>query len=359
MFITTVKKGLYSVRWAVLSAFVLGLVGCQKEEIKVYTAPKDVAAPAAMAAQEPELSPHEHRAVPQVTYTLPKGWKVTGPGRMSVVDFDIVGDDGKQAGVSVTQLGNLQGKDALLVNMFRVNLGMKELSDEEAAKELKPVSLGTETGKLFEISGKRDAESASGTNSQSQVVSVVTVFVHHPDGTWFYRLAGDPTLVEQQKPVFLEFLKSVQIKETKETPATEPEKVAGNFNWNVPKSWKTEAAGQMQVARFAVSGKDNSKAEVFVSVFPSDTGGALANVNRWRRQLGLEETDENQLAKLVSPLDESNPQSILVDMTNQGRRMIGAIMPRNGQYWFYKLLGDAEVVSSEKENFVAFAKSNP
>jgi hypothetical protein len=32
----------------------------------------------------------------------------------------------------------------------------------------------------------------------------------------------------------------------------------------------------------------DGKAEVTVSAFPGDTGGLLANLNRWRGQIGLE-----------------------------------------------------------------------
>ncbi len=130
---------------------------------------------------------------------------------------------------------------------------------------------------------------------------------------------------------------------------------AQNFNWNVPTQWKTQPAGQMQVARFSVPGK----AEVFVSVFPSDTGGTLANVNRWRRQLHLTELTEANLASVVSPLDPANSQATLVDMTNNGQQLLGAIVPRDGQYWFYKLLGDASSVAPQKDAFIAFAKSKP
>jgi hypothetical protein len=46
-------------------------------------------------------------------------------------------------------------------------------------------------------------------------------------------------------------------------------------------------------------------------------------------------------------------------MTNSPTRLVGAVVPRGGRYWFYKLSGDAEAVAFEKEAFVAFAKSQP
>jgi hypothetical protein len=334
----------------VVILFVLALCGCQKEEIRVYTAPKDGPEPVAQADQqapEPE-SPHAQRARPQVTWKLPQGWREDGANSMSLANFTIPGPAGKEASVSITQLGNLTGKDALLVNMFRQEFGLPELSDEEVAKQLHPVEVGTQKGNLFELMGTR----------KDQTLRIVTVVIHHPEGSWFYRISGDPDVVENQKPAFLEFLKSIQVNEVP-AAAPEPEVASEKFNWTVPATWKATAPGQMQVARFAVPEKNNGKAEVFVSVFPGDTGGNLANLNRWRKQLGMEPATEQDLSQLISSLDPSNPQAILVDMSNNNRRLIGAIVPRDGKYWFYKLLGDAAAVAPEKDAFTAFAKSQP
>ena len=126
-----------------------------------------------------------------------------------------------------------------------------------------------------------------------------------------------------------------------------------------PEQWKEIPAGQMQVAKFAVPERGGARAEVFVSVFPNDTGGALANVNRWRKQIGLADVPPSELPRMVSPLDPAQPEAILVDMTNSSKRLLGAIVPREGRYWFYKLLGDAAAVSPEKDAFVAFVKTQP
>ena len=49
--------------------------------------------------------------------------------------------------------------------------------------------------------------------------------------------------------------------------------------------------------------------------------------------------------------------SLLVDLERVPG--LASIVPRDGGYWFYKLVGDAEAVAPEKEAFVAFAKSQP
>ena len=73
----------------------------------------------------------------------------------------------------------------------------------------------------------------------------------------------------------------------------------------------------------------------------------------------LPEIGDKELVSLAKPLDASLPNTILVELTNDTQRMLGAIVPRGGQWWFYKMLGDAAVVGAERDNFIRFAKSNP
>jgi hypothetical protein len=115
----------------------------------------------------------------------------------------------------------------------------------------------------------------------------------------------------------------------------------------------------MQVAKFSVPAKGDAKAEVSVSIFPSDTGGTLSNIRRWRTQIGLGDAPDAELSKLAAPLDPQNAGAILVDMANGSQRLLGAIVPRGGRWFFYKLLGDEAAVAPQKEAFVAFVKSQP
>jgi hypothetical protein len=321
------------------------LAGCKKEEIRVYHAPKEKTPVRAMAQH-----PSTPRLRPQVIWTLPKGWKEMGPGQMSVASFAITGPGGQEAQVTITPLTQLAGREAVVVNMWRQQMGLEEISPEAVTKQLQPVEVGSEKGKLFEVSGKAE--------SGSEPVRIVTAMVHRSDASWFYKLSGDATLVETQKPIFIEFLKSIRLTEAAPTDADST--AAGSKpKWQVPTEWKELPPGQMQVAKFALPERSGAKAEVFVSVFDTDTGGTLANVNRWRRQIGLAEIQQNELKPLLSSLDPANPQAMLVDMTNNNKRLLGAIVPRGGRYWFYKLQGDADAVTPEKEDFMTFAKSQP
>jgi hypothetical protein len=339
-------------RWCFLILAGAG-AGCQREEIQVYTAPKDppraVRAVDSHAVDSPSRAP---RAKPQVTWTLPQGWKESAASQMSVASFAIQDTGGLEAQVTITPLGRLAGHDTQLVNMWREAVGLEPLDAEEAAKQFESVEVGGESGRLFQIEGRP--------KDGSGPARIVTAMVHRADATWFYKLAGDAALVVAQKPAFLEFLKSIRIKEAPAPSAAETSPDGGSRpNWTVPGQWKEMPPGQMQLAKFAVPQRGSAKAEVSVSVFPNDTGGTLANVNRWRNQIGLPEVKEGELSAVVSALDPAAPGAMLTDMKSGARQLLGAIVPRDGRYWFYKLMGDAEAVTPEKESFIAFATSKP
>lgn len=327
---------------------LVAVSGCQRDQIEVYTAPKDKPAPQPVAQR---TAPARSQPRPQVLWVLPEGWVQSGPSQLSVASFSIKGSGDAEAQVTITPLTRLAGRDAEIVNMWREQVGLDPLSREDAAKEFQPVQVGGELGNLFEISGApKDGSSAA---------KIITAMVHRSDASWFYKLSGDAALVDAQKPVFIKFLQSVQLKDA---PAVSDEPVAASGtkpNWIVPAQWKEIPAGQMQLAKFAVPERGAAKAEVSISTFPSDTGGTLANVNRWRKQIGLPEAGPDALASMVSPLDASNPDAVLVNLANNNRRILGAIVPRGGTYWFYKLMGDDAAVAPEKDAFVAFAKSKP
>ena len=115
----------------------------------------------------------------------------------------------------------------------------------------------------------------------------------------------------------------------------------------------------MQQAKFSVPEKDGAKADVMVSVFPSATGGTVENVKRWRRQLALADIPDAEIAKLAQPLAGAPEGSVIVDLKNENRALTGAIIPRDGQWWFLKLMGEAPAVASARDAFVVFATKVP
>ena len=345
----------------------VALTGCHREEIKSYEVPKETAAPVAPATPMAG-TPNPHAvmpaAAPKVTWgKLPDGWTEAGPGQMSAVSFNIAGEGEQKATLAITPLRGMVGKEGPIVNMWRQQVGQSELSPEEAAKQLSSVDIGDGTGKMFDVTGKADSGAP---------MRIVTAMQHRGDTSWFFKLAGSDALVQAQKAAFVAFLKTIKISEA---PAGAPALAAPGgmpamgsgpapgavpasaSDWKIPAGWNSVAPGAMQAAKFSVPDKDGGKADVMVSIFPSATGSTLMNVNRWRGQIGLAPVAEAELTSLVKTFDEKIPNSEVVDMANQGRRLVGAIVPRDGQWFFFKLLGDDAAVAAQKETFLAFVKS--
>ena len=134
-------------------------------------------------------------------------------------------------------------------------------------------------------------------------------------------------------------------------------------NWEVPSGWKEVPGGQFLVAKFALTGDANTQASVNVSMSAGDGGGVLANVNRWRAQLGLAPEAEADLSKELQSLDLADGKATLVDISGQDAskgqkaRLLAVVFPRAGSTWFYKLMGDAQIVEREKDAFMKFVQT--
>jgi hypothetical protein len=132
--------------------------------------------------------------------------------------------------------------------------------------------------------------------------------------------------------------------------------------WNVPTGWQEGELAQFLVARFVIQGGGDAVALVNVSKLDGDGGGLLPNVNRWRGQLGLGPITEAEAAALPT-FDASGVKAVMADLTGtdpksgKSARLVGVIVPQNGQTWFYKLMGDVNVVGAQKDAFIQFVQS--
>lgn len=321
--------------------------GCSKPEIRVYTAPKDQ--PDEAAATNTALK----TGLPSLTWTLPAEWKDLGADQMSAARFSVPGE----ASVMITPLPLMSSQEPALVNMWRQMMDQPLLEPEAAAKALSDIEVAGAKGKLFEVSGKRATED----------MKIVTAFLHRDDKSWFFKLQGPPAAVDAQRAAYGEFLKSVKF-DAAPTPSPAPTPAPAPAAPSAPPqepavpgtppaAWTTQTPGAMQAAKFSVPDKDGAKADVTVSIFPSDTGGALSNVVRWRGQIGMPQAEEAAVMATVKPLPGGPEGSVFVELENAGRALTGAIVPRGGNWYFYKLMGDAPAVAAAREDFLNYCKT--
>ena len=79
--------------------------------------------------------------------------------------------------------------------------------------------------------------------------------------------------------------------------------------------------------------------------------------------MGLSAWDDSAMTQNVATVDAVGGKATIVDFkgtdvrSRKAARLIGVILPVSGQTWFYKLMGDEEVVEREREAFIKFVST--
>jgi len=333
------------------------------DQIQVYTVPKQASAPAIPVNSAP------------IRWTLPTGWKEKPADGVRLGSFAIPGDNGGKAEVAITSFPGSVGTELDNVNRWRRELELAPVAQDDLVSE--PVTVDSFQGKLFDIAG----------------ASARTVVANIPrnGSTWFIKLRGDTATVAAAKSVFLEFLKSVRFggnggdtapvggASTGADPHAglglqgvpdphaglpTPDASPDMPKWKVPAQWvETAPSSSMIFKSFSVTGDAGAKAAITVSFFQGDVGGVLANINRWRGQMGQPPVEQSQLDDVTELLTTLDGRATLTDIvgtdakTGLPARMTAAIVPHGDNTWFYKLMGNGNLVEEQKNSFVEFVKT--
>ena len=354
-----------------LMIFALALAGCDREKITVQQVPKD----AEQTAQSPMMAqpaasgmlanPHAGMdmgmgmggaAQPKLGFTVPTGWKEKPLADIRVGSFDAPGKDGQSADVAITPLPTMPPETELAnLNMWRSAVGLPPADKAESA----PVAIGSAQGKLYEVTG----ETATGR---------ILVAVFDRDGmSYYFKMKGPDAVVLEQKPAFLEFVKSVSFEAAPVTAAmpapllSVPAETASvvtpaNSGGPLPAGWKEVPATQFLLAKYVIQGSGDAKAEVNVS---RTGGGMLPNVIRWCGQLGLPPMSEEDFSKKAQSVDVAGAKATLVDLTGtdmktgKPARLVGIIVPGASDSGFYKIMGDPQIVGQQKDAFTKFVQT--
>ncbi len=134
-----------------------------------------------------------------------------------------------------------------------------------------------------------------------------------------------------------------------------------SLGWTAPAGWIAKAPGAMRKGSFTVKGADGAEADLSITAFPGDTGGLLANLNRWRGQLALPPLAESQLDGALVHTDANGLHFEVVDFTGTAKdvptRIVGAVLSRPGETWFFKLMGPDALVAGQKPAFLDFLRT--
>jgi hypothetical protein len=351
--------------------FTLALTGCNRDQVQVQEVPKESQStipPLAQSGDATALPVNPHAGMnmdapsglPPLKWTLPAGWQEKALQDMRVGSFTAPGKDGQNADVSVIPLPTMAPEMELgNFNMWRGELQLPPATKAESV----PVTIGSGQGKLFEI-------------SDGKTPGRIMVAVLDREGTSFYfKMRGDDAAVREQKPAFLEFLKSVSFEAAPAVamtdphagmtaaPASAPAQGGADTGAGLPAGWKEIPNPQMLLAKYVIQGSGDAKADVNVSMLNGQGGGVMMNISRWRGQLGLPPLSEEDFSKQAQTLDLPGGKATVVDMTGtdaktgKAARLVGVIAPQGGDTWFYKLMGDEQVVGQQKDTFLKFIQT--
>jgi hypothetical protein len=285
------------------------------------------------------------------TWTAPEGWK-EDPARGMRSATLWVPTDGEPLEMSVTPLPYGGGQAELLdnVNRWRGQMQLPPIQAPQLTEDISEIKVGDTTITVVDLSGRF----AGG--------GMMAPFDGGRQGT---SNLPAPTPGAELPPGHPPIDSSAAA--LSNAPAANS--AAGVPKFEAPKSWRSVPASGIRKAQFAI-GDEGQGAIVTLIDFSTNAGplmtDPLANVNRWRGEVGLARIEEAQIdestesieiggqpAKYVRLVpDPSKPEESKIE-----KATLAAMVTNENTIWFIKLFGQRDTVIAEEENFKAFLKS--
>jgi hypothetical protein len=234
-----------------------------------------------------------------LTWTLPQGWK-EGPGDQFRFAILHLGPDGSlEVGISKTG-GSLTQN----VDRWRGQLGLRPLESEAALREKNVIR-----------------------NLNVNNMKIVLV-----DMTSFRLVQGAPP----------GGVKELDVK------------------YNIPKGWeRAQPPSEFTSEAFRLPDSTGKAPEVTITPLAGDAGGLLMNLNRWRKQVGLQPLEN--LVEDLKTITVAGEPCKYIDLVGpagpEQQRLLAVVCKKGGKTWFFKLQAPANLAATNQDAFEAFVKS--
>jgi len=127
--------------------------------------------------------------------------------------------------------------------------------------------------------------------------------------------------------------------------------------WTAPSHWvKLDPVG-MRLGSYGVLGTGGQWVDISVTAFPGETGGMLANVNRWRTQIDLSPIKKGEEKRFVRNAIGKKRGVRLVQLKGHQKSMLVGLILHQGMTYFIKCMGPTSLVFKEKKVFYRFVDS--
>jgi hypothetical protein len=136
-------------------------------------------------------------------------------------------------------------------------------------------------------------------------------------------------------------------------------KVQSPFTFDPPAGW----APMQPLPEFSVAAYEVTEGKRRATITLSQVGGGdIANIVRWRGQIGLPPATPAEIRKDMGSLDVAGFDAKYVDLANPRsakavNRILGVIVPTDGGTWYVKMAGPDDFVATQEVQFKAFVRS--
>lgn len=141
--------------------------------------------------------------------------------------------------------------------------------------------------------------------------------------------------------------------------ASTPQFRDSTATWDIPEGWREMPdPPPMRLATYVTDGPSGD-VEIAITRFPGDVGGILANLNRWRGQVGLGSINEGELDNHVEYFTLPGFEGYYSHMRGPQQHMIAVGIHEEAidQTWFVRVTTDGASAEAVKDEVLEFAKS--
>lgn len=284
----------------------------------------------------------------QPDWQLPTGWQARGASAMRVATLVIPGS-AKPLELSVTVLP-WPGPEAMLsnINRWRGQMQLPPTDQAGLAKESREVVVGDTSMTVVDLRGSMTGGMTPPFAGGGAIPNAAPPATPAAPDTSNALPPGHP-------PVG--------------SPSVANTAMDAPFQMTAPAGWQSRPATGLRKVDFLIE-QDGKSATVTAIDFAASAGPMMAdpvaNLNRWRVEVGL--------PPLAADAAKSAIQTIQVDGTDAqfmamipdaaqpaqsqaARGSLAAMVRKGDTIWFFKLLGDRDLVAAERNNFESFLKS--
>lgn len=129
--------------------------------------------------------------------------------------------------------------------------------------------------------------------------------------------------------------------------------------WVVPAGWsRVPGERPMRLATYEAP-SESGPIEVAITRFPGNVGGELANINRWRGQMGLAAIDESELESAIERFEAPGYEGYQARIEGEDMHMLaaGVYEQANDRTWFVRANVTPEAADELAPQIFGFARS--